>query len=72
MWTCSLDGAVGAAAFFIIAGTGQGILIVKKFGLGVVTGKPEYQAQFRVHKQQTAEQSSIFLQHKDRMKLLME
>lgn len=57
MWTCSLDGAAGAAEFFIIASSGKGILIGKKFGLGVITGKPEYQARFGVHKQQTAGQS---------------
>jgi len=57
VWTYSLDGAVGAAPFSFTASSGKGILIGKKFGLGFITGKPEYQARFRVHKQQTAEQS---------------
>ena len=65
-WTYSLDGVVGAAAFFIIASSGIEILIGKKFGPGVIIVEREYQTRFRAQATNTrAELNILAVQRSD-------
>lgn len=65
-WTYSLDGAVGAAAFFIITSSGIEILIGKKFGPGVIIVEPKYQTRFRAQATNTrAELNILAVQRSD-------
>ena len=58
MWTYTLDGAVGLSQFTIVT-DGSESLIGKKFGPGVITVEPEYQARFRARATKTRAVLSI-------------
>ena len=65
-WTYTLDGTVLFAQFSIITRSGSELLIGKKFGLGVITLQPEYQAQFRAQATNTrAELNILAVQRSD-------
>ena len=59
VWTYSLDGAVGVAEFSVIASSRIEILFGKKFGPGVITVDPEYQARFRAQATNTRAELNI-------------
>ena len=65
VWTYTLDGAVGFSQFTIVTG-GRELLIGKKFGPGVITVEPEYQARFRASATKArAELSILVVQRSD-------
>ena len=71
-WTYTLDGTVGFASFSIITSSGRELLIGKKFGPGVITVQPEYQARFRAQATNTrAELNILAVQRSDETRYRM-
>ncbi|XP_044167458.1 uncharacterized protein LOC114951266 isoform X2 [Acropora millepora] len=65
-WTYTLNGTIAMAQFSIITRSGSELLIGRKFGLGVITLQPEYQAQFRAQATNTrAELNILAVQRSD-------
>ena len=58
MWTYTLDGTVGLSQFAIVSG-GSELLIGRRFGPGVITIEPGYQARFRARATKTRAELSI-------------
>ena len=65
-WTYTLDGTIGFVQISIITSSGSELLIGKKFGPGVITVQPEYQARFRAQATNTrAELKILAVQRSD-------
>lgn len=73
VWTYTLASTVGLAKFIIVSSNGTELPIGGRFGPGVITVNPEYQARFRAQATNTrAELSILAVQRSDQATYRME